>query len=106
MSIAISRAVISMLAFAYSALQIGYGKSARRCAAGTSDAEPRVMEKMAAYTGRVQRAPPVCYNCDREGHVGRQCTQPRVTCITCKRVGHLGKFCARVRSTANAPRVA
>ena len=35
-----------------------------------------------------KRYNPSCWNCDSDGHVGRECKAPKATCTTCGKVGH------------------
>uniref|UniRef100_A0A0N5C0I4 RNA-directed DNA polymerase n=1 Tax=Strongyloides papillosus TaxID=174720 RepID=A0A0N5C0I4_STREA len=37
----------------------------------------------------------VCSNCDKAGHISRECNAPRATCEYCRREGHLMKYCFR-----------
>lgn len=42
----------------------------------------------------LRNSPVFCWNCDREGHMARQCHQPRrVRCFFCKKDGHLTVSC-------------
>ena len=40
-----------------------------------------------------------CYNCQREGHISRDCTQPpgAKTCYNCGMEGHLSRDCSEPR---------
>ena len=40
-----------------------------------------------------QSQPLQCSNCDKEGHVSKACTSPKVVCAFCNKRGHLKKFC-------------
>ena len=35
----------------------------------------------------------VCYNCNREGHVARDCQNPTTTCRYCREVDHVIEQC-------------
>ncbi len=35
----------------------------------------------------------VCYNCNRNGHISRNCDRPKARCTLCHRTGHLKLFC-------------
>jgi len=43
----------------------------------------------------VQRTEPRCYNCQKMGHIARDCDLPRkpLVCTNCKKEGHTRKYC-------------
>ena len=40
----------------------------------------------------------VCHNCNKEGHIARDCPKNKVKCYNCNELGHLAKYCKAPRS--------
>nr|XP_054753638.1 uncharacterized protein LOC129259368 [Lytechinus pictus] len=50
-----------------------------------------------------QNSPPFCYNCNKKGHLKRECRSPPL-CYGCKQVGHMRKDCPNGSGTRQNPR--
>ena len=39
----------------------------------------------------------VCYNCDKDGHLTRDCSKAKIKCYKCNELGHLAKYCRALK---------
>ena len=63
---------------------------------GTSGAPAKVEPKTESQT---KTRPVTCFNCNKTGHIAKNCFKPRVQCTGCRRLGHESDRCP---STKNA----
>ena len=35
----------------------------------------------------------VCHNCDKDGHIARDCPKSKIKCYNCNELWHLEKYC-------------
>ena len=39
----------------------------------------------------------VCHNCDKDGHLARDCSKAKIKCYKCNELGHLAKYCRALK---------
>ena len=41
----------------------------------------------------------VCHNCDKDGHLARDCSKAKIKCYKCNELGHLAKYCRALKGS-------